>query len=238
VYQRIIPIASAHFATDNVFSYDLPDVYHKPSPVVSEIIRYGKELELMGVLPLPFPLDDVLTEEGRRQLYKIYGITGASYGNLSARESIPSLGRTTFWMTGRGVNKARLSSVGRDVILVKGFDHDHGAALLSVPTGTDPRARVSVDAVEHSMIYEAFPEVGAIVHAHAWMDDIPCTRQNFPCGTRELADDVVGLLRKTPDPVHCVVGLKNHGVTMTGESLAELFGRIRGHLRTQVQMFA
>ena len=238
VYRSIIPIASAHFATENLFSNDLPDEYHEPSPVVREIIRYGKELELMGVLPVPFPLNDVLTEEGRRQLYKIYGITGASYGNLSARESIPSFGRTTFWMTGRGVNKARLSRVGEDVLLVKGFDHDNGTALLSVPPDTDPQARVSVDAVEHSLIYESFPEVGAIVHAHAWMDDILCTRQNFPCGTRELAEEVVDLLRKTPDPVHCVVGLKNHGVTITGESLAEIFGRIRGHLRTQVQMFA
>jgi ribulose-5-phosphate 4-epimerase/fuculose-1-phosphate aldolase len=238
VYQSIIPIAGAHFATENLFTYDLPLEYHQPSPVVNEIITYGKELELMGVLPVPFPLDDVLTEDGRRQLYKIYGITGASYGNLSARETIPSLGHTTFWMTGRGVNKARLSRVGTDILLVRGFDHDNGIAMLSVPPDTDPSARVSVDAVEHSLIYEAFPEVGAIVHAHAWVDGIPCTRQNYPCGTRELAEEVVSLLSKTPDPVHCVVGLKNHGITITGGSLAEIFGRIRGHLRTQVEMFA
>ncbi len=192
----------------------------------------------MGVLPVPFPLNDILTEEGRRQLYKIYGITGASYGNLSARELIPSLGPTTFWMTGRGVNKARLSKVGTDVLLVKGFDRDRGVALLSAPPGTDPKARVSVDAVEHALIYETYPDVSAIIHAHAWMDGILCTRQNYPCGTRELAEEVVGLLRRTPDPLHSVVGLKNHGVTITGENLTEIFGRIRGHLKTQVEMFA
>jgi ribulose-5-phosphate 4-epimerase/fuculose-1-phosphate aldolase len=205
---------------------------------VSDIFRYGRELESMGVLPVPFPLDDVLTEEGKRQLYRIYGITGASYGNLSAREPIPSLGTTTFWMTGRGVNKARLTSVGNDVLLVKKFDHRRGVAILSVPPGTNPRVRVSVDAVEHSMIYEAYPGVGAIIHAHAWMDDIPFTRQNYPCGTDELAREVVDLLRKQSDPVHCVVGLKNHGITVTGENLGEIFGRLRGRLRTQVMMFA
>ncbi len=237
IYQSIIPIASAHFATENLFSYDLPETFCQPSVIVQEIFHYGRELEEMGVLPVPFPLQEVLTEEGSRQLYKIYGITGASYGNLSARETIPGFSGTTFWMTGRGVNKARLTKVGKDVLLVKGFDHERGIALLSVPPATDPQARVSVDAVEHAMIYEAFPRVGAIVHAHAWMDEIPCTRQNYPCGTRELAGEVVDLLRKSSDPVHCVAGLKNHGMTITGESLPEIFGRIRGHLKTQVQMF-
>lgn len=237
VYRSIFPIASAHFATENVFCFDLPEEYHEPSPIVRDIFQHGKELEDMGVLPVPFPLDEVLTEEGRRQLYKIYGITGASYGNLSARERVPGFGRSAFWMTGRGVNKAHLSKVGTDVLLVKEFDHEHGAACLSVPPDTDPRARVSVDAVEHSMIYEAYPGVGAIIHAHAWMDGIPCTRQNYPCGTRELAQEVLDLLGRTPDPAHCVVGLKNHGVTITGESLTEIFDRINGRLMTQVAMF-
>jgi ribulose-5-phosphate 4-epimerase/fuculose-1-phosphate aldolase len=237
MYRSIIPIAGAHFATENLFCFDLPKEYWTLSAVAREICHYGKELEQMGVLPVPFPLNEVLTDEGRRQLYKIYGITGASYGNLSARERIPVLGETTFWMTGRGVNKARLSTVGKDVFLVKRFDHEHGVAHLSVPPQTNPQGRVSVDAVEHAMIYETFPEVGAIVHAHAWMDGIQCTRQNYPCGTHELAQEVLELLQKTPDPTHCVVGLKNHGLTITGESLAEIFCRIRGRLKTQVEMF-
>ena len=137
IYQSILPIAGAHFATENLFSTDLPVAYHQPSPVVEDIKHFGRELELMGVLPVPFPINDVLTEDARRQLFKIYGITGASYGNLSARETIPALGETTFWMTGRGVNKARLSTVGQDIMLVKKFDHARGVALLSVPPGTD-----------------------------------------------------------------------------------------------------
>lgn len=237
VYQRILPIASSHFATNNTMTCDLPHRYHVSSPVVEEIKRYGRELENLGVLPTPFPLREILSEDALRHLYKIYGITGASYGNLSAREEIPELGETTFWMTGRGINKACITRVGKDVLMVKGFDLDTGTALLSMPPMFDTTARVSVDAVEHALIYRAFPRVGAIVHAHAWMDGILCTRQNYPCGTRELAEEVVILLHQTPDPSRAAVGLKNHGLTITGHSLDDIFDRIRGRLLTEVKMF-
>jgi ribulose-5-phosphate 4-epimerase/fuculose-1-phosphate aldolase len=238
VYQRILPIISAHFATDNKFSTDLPERYWVSTPVVDQIKSYGRELDNLKVLPAPFPLREVLAEEDMRHIYKIYGITGASYGNLSARESIPELGEVTFWMTGRGVNKANLSMIGKDVLLVKGFDEDRSAVLVSVPSDFDPKARVSVDAIEHYLIYREFPEVGAIVHVHAWIDDVLCTRQNYPCGTRELAHEVVELLRRTPDPSRAEVGLKNHGLTITGHSLDEIFDRIRHRLRREVHMFA
>jgi len=238
VYQRILPIAGAHFATENLFSDDLPARYYQTSPIVEQVKFFGKELDRLGVLPVPFPLRDVLTEDAMRHLYKIYGITGASYGNLSAREAIAELGPTTFWMTGRGINKARIEKVGKDVLLVKGFDLERGAALVSVPPANDARARVSVDAIEHYLIYTSFPDVGAIVHAHAWIDGARCTRQNYPCGTKELAMEVVDLLRQTEDPSSGIVGLKNHGLTITGHSLEDIFDRIRGSLKTEVPMFA
>lgn len=234
--ERILPIATAHFATDNIFVRNLPDAFLASAPVVDEIIAYGKRLDALGVLPLPFPLKDFLGDEQMRHLYKIFGITGASYGNLSARERCPALGETLFWMTGRGVDKSNLSRIGRDILLVTRFDFDGGRAILSVPEGYDPRARVSVDAVEHALIYRQYPDVGAIVHVHAWMRDILCTRQNHPCGTRELAEEVAALIARTPDPARAVVGLKNHGLTITGSSLADIFERIEGRLLTQVEM--
>jgi ribulose-5-phosphate 4-epimerase/fuculose-1-phosphate aldolase len=237
VYKRLCPIASAHFATENRFREDLPERLWMGSPLTRDLSRYGKELEAMGVLPVPFPLRKVLSEEALRQLYKIYGITGASYGNLSARESVPELGQCTFWMTGRGVNKADLRMLGRDFLLVRGFDQAGGAALIAQPPGADVRARVSVDAVEHELIYRTYQEVGAIVHAHAWMEGVPCTRQNYPCGTRELAAEVAALLATVPDPARAAVGLKNHGLTITGHSLEEIFSRVRGKLLREVAMF-
>ncbi len=88
------------------------------------------------------------------------------------------------------------------------------------------------------MIYRTFPEVGAIIHVHAWMDGVPCTRQNYPCGTIELAREVVDLLKQTENPSQTVVGLKNHGLTITGYDLEDIFSRIRGKLQTEVAMFA
>lgn len=238
VFKRILPIASAHFATDNLFSTDLPEKYWNGSPVTEKIREYGKELDNLGVLPTPFPLREVLSENELNHLYKILGITGASYGNLSARENIPEIGKTTFWMTGRGVNKSDIKIIGKDVLLVKGFDFENGTALLSMPANFNPKARVSVDAVEHSLIYQTFPEVGAIIHLHAWVDGVLCTHQNYPCGTIELAKEVVGLLKRTEDPSRAAVGLKNHGLTITGHNLDEIFSRIRGKLKTEVEMFA
>jgi ribulose-5-phosphate 4-epimerase/fuculose-1-phosphate aldolase len=237
VYERMLPIAGAHYAIENVFSTDLPERLWTTSPIVEKIKHYARELDALGVLPLPFPLKDVLGEEELRHLYKIYGITGLSYGNLSTRENVPELGETTLWMTARGVPKANIAIIGKDVLLVKGFDYARGAAEISVPPLYEPKARVSVDAVEHELIYRRFPDVGAIVHVHAWMENVACTRQNFPCGTRELAEEVVSLLARTDDPSRSVIGLKNHGLTITGDSLDEIFGRIRGKLLTEVPMF-
>ena len=238
VYERMLPIASAHFATENIFTPDLPERLRDGSPAVHQIMRYGRELDTLGVLPVPFPLREVLSEDALRQLYKIYGITGASYGNLSSREWVPELSPCAFWMTGRGIDKSSIRIVGKDVLLVKGFDREAGAALISQPPGADPTARVSVDAVEHSLIYEAYPGVGAIVHVHAWMDGVMCTRQNYPCGTAELAAEVAELLAQTPDPGRAAVGLKNHGLTITGTDLDDIFRRIRGKLLREVAMFA
>jgi ribulose-5-phosphate 4-epimerase/fuculose-1-phosphate aldolase len=141
-------------------------------------------------------------------------------------------------MTGRGVDKAHLAQVGKDVLLVKEFDDEQGEALLSVPPAYAPQARVSVDAVEHALIYRTFPDVGAIVHVHAWLEPVLCTKQNYPCGTRELAEEVVALLKQTAHPSCTAVGLKNHGLTITGPSLEEIFRRLRGRLLTEVPMFA
>lgn len=238
VCDRIGPIVGAHWATDNQLDRDLPARLWQGSGTVDALRRGALELDTLGVLPLPFPLESILPAEDRTHLYKIFGITGASYGNLSAREDVPEFGTTTFWMTGRGVDKRDLRVIGKDVLLVKGFDTQHNIVLLSVPGGSPDTARVSVDAIEHFLIYREFPEVRAIVHAHAWLDGVRCSKQNYPCGTWELAQEVVAMLRQESDPSHCAVGLKNHGLTITGHSLAEIFERIRGKLLVNVPMFA
>jgi ribulose-5-phosphate 4-epimerase/fuculose-1-phosphate aldolase len=112
---------------------------------------------------------------------------------------------------------------------VKDYDQENGAMVLSVPPGVEPR-RVSVDAIEHWMIYREHPEVGAILHVHAWMDGVPSTEFNYPCGTYELGAAVADIVKTHPDPSRAVVGLKNHGLTITGHSLDEIFDRVEGKL--------
>jgi len=236
IYNHLMPLACSVLVIENEITPDLPERYWNGTPITRKLIEYGKELDRMGVLPAPFPIHELLSERDLRHVYLLYGITGLSYGNLSAREDIPELGETTFWMTARGVNKAKLSKIGKDIVLIKGFDPEKHTILVSVPPDYDPKVRASVDAIEHYLIYSTFPEVKAIVHAHAWMEGAICTRQNYPCGTRELAQEVVELLKQADDPSRAVVGLKNHGLTITGHSLDEIFERIRGKLITQVPM--
>jgi hypothetical protein len=47
---------------------------------------------------------------------------------------------------------------------------------------------------------------------------------------------VADLIRLEPDPSRAVIGLKNHGVTITGHSLPDIFQRIEGRLEAQVPM--
>jgi ribulose-5-phosphate 4-epimerase/fuculose-1-phosphate aldolase len=86
------------------------------------------------------------------------------------------------------------------------------------------------------MIYQHHPDVGAILHVHAWMEGIPATDINYPCGTAELAGAVATLMAAEPDSSRAVIGLRNHGITATGESLTEILDRIEPSLLRQVPM--
>jgi hypothetical protein len=68
------------------------------------------------------------------------------------------------------------------------------------------------------------------------MEGIASTRVNYPCGTYELAKEVSELVAASPDPSRAVVGLKNHGLTITGRSLEDIFERIDGRILPQVPM--
>ena len=230
LYRRLHPLASSTLVIDNIFEPDLPPELWEGNEAVDQIRRASRRLGELDLLPAPFPIQEILPPEDFRHVQHLYGIGGLSYGNLSARHD-----RYRFWMSASGVNKYNLQVVGQDILLVKGYDPQRNAILLSVPPHVQPR-RVSVDAIEHWMIYTEHPQVGAILHVHAWMEGVPATRMNYPCGTRELAQEVAELVRRAPDPGRAVIGLKNHGLTITGPSLDEIFERIDGKLIRQVPM--
>ena len=230
VYARIEPMAASTLVIDNIFEPDLPRALWQGDGITESIHRAGRRLDGLDLLPAPFPIDQYLSERDIRHLKRIFGIGGLSYGNISARYD-----DEWFWMSASGVDKSQLRDIGQHILMVKDYDAERNAMLVSHPPGVEPR-RVSVDAIEHWMIYREHPEVGAILHVHGWMDGVPSTEFNYPCGTRELGQAVADIVREADDPGRCVVGLKNHGLTITGRSLDEVFDRVGDRIVQTVPM--
>jgi ribulose-5-phosphate 4-epimerase/fuculose-1-phosphate aldolase len=232
VVDRITPLATSRLVIDNRFEDDLEPELWDGDELTQGLLDAGRRLDALGLLPAPFPLEDLVDEKELRAIKRIYGIGGLSYGNLSVRKD-----DVRFWMSASGVDKSNLSTVGKDVLMVKNYEGATGTMVLSVPPGIEPN-RVSVDAIEHWMIYQEHPDVNAIVHVHAWIPGIRATEFNYPCGTAELAIAVADIIREEPSPSHSVVGLKNHGITVTGTSLEDIFERIEPVIEVQVPMIA
>ncbi len=230
VLDRLLPLAGSRLVIDNEFRTDLEPGLWGGDEHTESIREAGARIDRLGLLPAPFPIEELLDERDLRHVKRLYGIGGLSYGNLSER-----LDDRRFWMSASGVDKSRLEVPGRDILLVSDYDEARARIVLSVPPAVEPR-RVSVDAIEHWMIYREHPDVGAILHVHAWLDGITTTDFNFPCGTEELATSVAAALAAEPDPAHAVIGLRNHGITATGESLAEIVDRVAPALRVSVPM--
>ena len=233
IFERIQPLACSHLVINNEFSPDLPSELQQGDEQTRQISWAGQQLDRLGLLPAAFPIHDLLSERDLKHVKRLYGIGGLSYGNLSARALHDA---SSFWMSASGVDKSQLRTIGRDILLVTGYAPERLLMRLSVPPGIEPR-RVSVDAIEHFLIYREHPKVGAIVHIHAWWrDPIASTEVNYPCGTYELAVEVAELVRHAPDPSRAVIGLKNHGLTITGHSIREIFDRIDGMIIPHVPM--
>ena len=230
VAERLAPLAESHLVIDNIWNPDLEPELWDGDEVTEALTRAGQRLDALNLLPAPFPIEKYLDKRDLEHVKRLYSIGGLSYGNLSARKDA-----TRFWMSASGVDKSNLQEIGRDMLLVTGYNADQQAMVLSVPPGIEPR-RVSVDAIEHWKIYVEHPDVRAIMHVHAWVGGIDATEMNYPCGTAELADAVADLVRIQPDPVHAIIGLKNHGLTITGESLDEIFNRVEPHILRQIPM--
>lgn len=229
-YRRLEPIITSQLVIDNEFHPDLPEELWNGDEKTEQLYRAGQRLAQLNLLPAPFPIEEVLSPRDLRHIKHLYNIGGLSYGNLSIRRD-----RDTFWMSASGVDKANMRVIGQDIQLVKGYDAERNVILLSVPPTVTPR-RVSVDAIEHYLIYREHPTVGAIVHVHAWIEGTKATQLNYPCGTIQLARAVAELIRESEDPSRAIVGLKNHGLTITGRDLDDIFERIEGRIVPTVPM--
>ena len=210
LFLTLVRRSDVTYIDDNVISTDLAADLCAGTAVTASIQDVARRLDGLDLVPPAVPLDG-LSERARRRYFKVLGLRQISYGNMSAREP----GRTGFWMTGRGVDKAALDVIGRDLVYIDRFDRDERAVYLRVPSGYD-EARSSIDTSIHAVIYDAYPKIGSMIHIHAELDDIVYTDNHYPCGTVELCDSIVDGLSRTEDPDRTILGLTNHGLLITG----------------------
>ena len=240
-FERLAPLASSRLVITNDIVGDLPSHLWDGDDQTRQMLDAGRSLDNLDLLPAPFPLEDILAPRELRHVQLLYGIGGLSYGNVSARYlggdvgGVPDPDGPVYWMSASGVDKSDLRAIGAHILLVRGYDAARDVMVLSVPPDV-PVNRVSVDAIEHWMIYREHPDVGAILHVHGWIDGTVSTDVNYPCGTVNLASAVADLVRDAPDPSRAVVGLRNHGLTITGPSLTEIFARVGSRITPRVPM--
>ena len=143
VFARLEPLASSRLVIANEFVTDLPEPLWSGDRYTEQIGRAGERLAALDLLPAAFPIEEILPPRDLRHVQLLFGIGGLSYGNVSARRGDASgpLG-PEYWMSASGVDKGNLHDVGRDVLLVRGYDPELDAMVLSVPPDVKPRRGV------------------------------------------------------------------------------------------------
>ena len=120
--ERLLPLATSRLVIENEFRTDLEPELWDGDELTRELGEAGRRLDALGLLPAPFPIEELLSERELRHVSRLYGIGGLSYGNLSARKDADR-----FWMSASGVDKSKLDEPNRDILLVTGYDPDERA---------------------------------------------------------------------------------------------------------------
>ena len=90
--RALAPLARARLVIDNQF---LPDLEHElwhGDACTTQIAAAGRRLDGLGLLPAPFPIEELVDEQDLRHIRRLYGIGGLSYGNLSVRQDASASG--------------------------------------------------------------------------------------------------------------------------------------------------
>lgn len=146
------------------------------------------------------------------------GLTPANGGNLSARTKDGML------ITVGGKNKGELKT--GDVVEVVSFDFEE--LVAKVRGVKEPSSETPM----HWLIYERYPKINVVVHAHDYsvVEDLEkarrlkltFTKKQHPYGTLEQAREVAHALLNAD-----YVVILNHGVLSVGANLDEVVDRIR-----------
>ncbi len=207
------------------------------------MLRAGRALERSTSCPAPFPIEDILDKRDLRHVELLYGIGGLVVRQRRARaylgddlHGVPDPDGPVYWMSASGVDKADLRLVGEHILLVRGFDPERETMVLSVPPDVKAR-RVSVDAIEHWMIYRGAPRrrrdpARARLDRRHGLDRGQLSRA-ARCNSRRRSPTSCA-----PRPTRLAPwsGLRNHGLTITGHSLDDIFDRVGAAIVPRVPM--
>lgn len=89
--------------------------------------------------------------------------------------------------------------------------------------------KASSESLTHAAIYEANPEITAVIHIHhdrhweEWLGKVPTTDDKVPYGTPEMADEIHRLFREVPKDELKVIAMAGHqgGLISFGKSLED-----------------
>lgn len=223
LFDLLLQRSDVTYIDENIVHTDLPEDLQQGTDVTRNMQEMARRLDDLNLVPSAVVLDG-LSDRAKRRFFKVLGQKQVSYGNMSARHD-----GDVFWMTGRGVDKAKLDVIGKDILLVSKFEPADREIHIQVPPGFED-SRVSIDSSIHAAIYREFPEIGAMIHIHWFVDDIVYTDEHYPCGTIELCESTLDGLKQTDNPVRTILGLANHGIIVTGADLEDCWAQIEAKL--------
>ena len=172
-------------------------------------------------IPIQEELFQALEQE-RSQLFKLGLIgmypDGIGYGNISVK----SAENTSFIITGSATGQyAHLEQ--SHFALVTGYNFEENSVTCEGMT------RASAESLTHSAVYEALPEVAAVVHVHClwlWeklMNIYPTTSEIIEYGTPEMAYAVKNLIATLNPKQEKIIVMGGHreGILAFGRNLKE-----------------
>jgi hypothetical protein len=230
VYERLYPLATSQLVIDNEFHPDLPEELWEGDALTQKLSEAGRRLDALQLLPSPFPHRGTPEPPGSPAR-----AAPVRHRRTQLREPQRTQGRHPI------LDERERGEQGKPPGHRPGHPPREGLRPRSKP---DPPERPAPHPAptclrgRHRALDDLHgaPLRGRHHHVHAWMRGIPSTEINYPCGTLQLAKAVAELVRQAPDPARAVVGLKNHGITVTGPDLEDILERLERDIIRQVPM--
>lgn len=167
-----------------------------------------------------------ILEQSRKKLYDLNLIgmypDGIGFGNISVK-----VDENSFIITGSATGQFPSLDISH-YALVTSFDINGNTISCSGLT------KASAESLTHAAIYQAIPEVNAVVHIHhleLWerlLNRLPTTSSEIEYGTPEMANAVGILASKVQDKNHKIIVMGGHreGILAFGQSLEETTNQI------------